>query len=173
MACAVGHYAGEPRSPSCKACPRGRSQKTSGASSCITCATGTYAQQPAQHTCDDFLVCPIGEELQGYNVTQSGTCVPCADGSFKPTGIEGVFRDQCVKHSGCPAGKYRFGHSSSSMGSCVPCARHQYRVGGVDEGYAAVCRNHKPCPAGQFRAGHSLLRLGGAYCAMPAPSRLQ
>ena len=131
-------YSG-PNGGDCVSCPAGRFKNVSGSSNC------TLASCPANSMIPSGSASALCMCSSGFTRGQTGACVACASGSFKPS----VGFDECTRcplHSVSPTG-------SSSLANCSCVAGYTGPDGGA-------CTQ---CPAGLFKSS-----TGSTTCA-PCP----
>ena len=141
LPCAAGYYAGARGWAACKACGADDKYSAGKATTCLTCAAGSYTaggDESTRHTCS---ICSEGHSCPGgsseipcskahyQDNAGHASCKKCEAGFYQP--LQGQdFCDTCNLH--CLKGQEHTFCGNATSGQCVGCAPGQFKqVAGV------------------------------------------
>jgi len=159
--CAAGTYSvmeGANADTSCTECPAGSASATAGAtddSTCVECLVNEYADSAGSSTCT---ACPSGKLSDtpgataadackepcnaGYSGPLGGPCTACTAGSFKPSEVEGQYKQGELGHSEheCELCSVHTYQDAEGQTSCKSCPSNSESVGeGTDSKAGCLC----------------------------------
>eukprot|EP01045_Picozoa_sp_COSAG04_P000107 COSAG04_NODE_2_length_56781_cov_25.092252_31_plen_3914_part_00 len=133
--CPAGQYQGSSGQSSCRSCSSGQYQGDTASSSCRDCQTGKYQNSGGQSSCRS---CSAGKYNPSTGSTGSSACRSCGAGQASSSSASsscsncaaGRFQNNAGQASciACAAGSANPSTASSSTSACASCAAGKYQA---------------------------------------------